>query len=601
MNTRYVDPDADVGGNGTTQALTGATCAYVSLNVWEAARQASLSEPEQVVCGSADASHTADTTKLDLTGWTTSAANYIQITTDSGSRASTTWSDSKYRYSVTDAFPVYLREDYIQLDGVQFYASAAAASQCFLGLIDRAAESTLSISNCCFRGHGNASYVCSFLDVISGNAGTLYAWNSLFYGWGANASSYILLADSITAYFYSCTGIWASGTTAGIRNVAATSITCKNCYSGGNAAGRDYFGTITKTTCASADTTGSAGLQSIAINTDNFTNVSAGTEDFSLPSGSALIDVGTDTSGDAAPLDFTDDIDGTARGATWDVGAHEYAASGVSGSLDVTLAALTAAGAGAVAVAGSASVTLGALTAAGTGTVAVQGGLATALGALTLAGTGTIGVAGQAALTLAALTAAGAGTVAVAGQAALALASVAVGAAGTVSVSGALSTTLGALTVTAAAAVAVTGTASVTLGALSVSASGTVAVAGVAAMPLAALTLAGTGTVAVTGTATLSLGLVTLTGLGTVAVTGSADLALEALALTAQAITAGIAGTLDVTLAPLAVLGTLIVWSPSPHATLTVTAAPILRVPRDVALTVPRECRTLLVPRGVSL
>jgi hypothetical protein len=78
------------------------------------------------------------------------------------------------------------------------------------------------------------------------------------------------------------------------------------------------------TTCASSDATGSAGLQNIAANTTNFTNVTAGSEDFHLPAGSALIDVGTDTSGDAAPLNFTDDIDGVTRTGTWDIGADEY-------------------------------------------------------------------------------------------------------------------------------------------------------------------------------------------------------------------------------------------------------------------------------------
>jgi hypothetical protein len=110
-------------------------------------------------------------------------------------------------------------------------------------------------------------------------------------------------------------------------------MTCKNCYARADP-GYAYSGTITKTTCASADTTGSAGLQNIAVNTTNFTNVTAGAENFDLPLGSALIDVGTDTSGDAAPLNFTTDIVARTRGATWDIGAFEYVAGGFTEGVD---------------------------------------------------------------------------------------------------------------------------------------------------------------------------------------------------------------------------------------------------------------------------
>lgn len=42
INTRYVDPDAAAGGDGTTAALEGATCAYQSLFAWEAVATAIL-------------------------------------------------------------------------------------------------------------------------------------------------------------------------------------------------------------------------------------------------------------------------------------------------------------------------------------------------------------------------------------------------------------------------------------------------------------------------------------------------------------------------------------------------------------------------------
>jgi len=73
------------------------------------------------------------------------------------------------------------------------------------------------------------------------------------------------------------------------------------------------------------------------------------------------------------------------------------APGGITGSANVTLGALTVAGAGTLGpepITGSANITLGALTIAGTGTVSGGGITGTAnitLGALTVAGTGTLG------------------------------------------------------------------------------------------------------------------------------------------------------------------------------------------------------------------
>lgn len=76
--------------------------------------------------------------------------------------------------------------------------------------------------------------------------------------------------------------------------------------------------------------------ESLTVNTTNFTNVTAGTEDYSLPgSGSALYDAGTDRQGSEpdSRQDFSTDIAGNARGTTnVDQGAFEFqAAAGATG------------------------------------------------------------------------------------------------------------------------------------------------------------------------------------------------------------------------------------------------------------------------------
>jgi hypothetical protein len=102
---------------------------------------------------------------------------------------------------------------------------------------------------------------------------------------------------------YNCLGINIAnglryGSNAGDMNIYNTYIYATTCYSSGG------VGTLTLYTCASSDTTGSTGLQSIAYSTANFTNVTVGSEDFHLVDGSALIGAGTNTP-------YSTDIDGT--------------------------------------------------------------------------------------------------------------------------------------------------------------------------------------------------------------------------------------------------------------------------------------------------
>lgn len=332
MQTRYVDCDAAAGGNGTTNALSGANCAYTSLSAWNAARAGVLSEPEECICGSNDASHTADTTNLDLDGWTTSAANYISIKTDANSRASASWSDSKYRH-VLDGYNWYVREQYVRFDGIQFRNTTTdGTGRTFYWISFDDVNNAVYISNCHFRGPGGDDSV-TWKPFNFGSNLQIKIWNCLAYGFSTYWNSYEDVNNAaIVVDIYNTVIIGNESMDMGIRREDGT-LRMKNCYVCGGSYGA-YYGTITKTTCASDDTTGDTGLQNIACDTSTgaghagFTNVTAGSEDFHLKSGSALIDVGTDTSGDSAPLNFTTDIDGETRSGTWDIGCDEYVAAG---------------------------------------------------------------------------------------------------------------------------------------------------------------------------------------------------------------------------------------------------------------------------------
>lgn len=271
-----------------------------------------------------DWSGSPDTAAVTINGLTTDATRYLSIVTDASNRPTGKWDTTKYRLEVANNSMIVIADDYVRIDGLQGRVSSGNANYQVpfdVGSLSSGANQ-IRISNCIWRGHG-ADYNQTVLQGL-GN-GIFKIWNCIIYGLHpTNTNSRIFTFDFAgTAELYSVTGI---GSYIGLNRVSGT-VTAKNCYFG-NGSGADYNGTISMTTCASSDSTGSLGLRTIAVNTTNFTAVSAGSEDFRLPgTGSALYNVGTDTSGDTAPLNFTTDIAGESR-STWDIGADEYVAAG---------------------------------------------------------------------------------------------------------------------------------------------------------------------------------------------------------------------------------------------------------------------------------
>jgi hypothetical protein len=256
---------------------------------------------------------TADTAPVTIAGLTTDATRYLKIYTTAAARHKGVWSTGYYMLNVANATAItWTSVSNVWIDGLQIGKSSESAhyQDCIQGS-GSVTETTneFLVSNCIGRHAKNNSYRCMFLDaeVV---ASRIFLYNIIDYNHGTAANQYNCSVYVGNGEFtcYNCTFIGGyRGIRAGVTGVA------KNCYAyGSNAA---YSGTITKTTCASSDTTGTAGLQSIAVNASNFLNVTAGTEDFHLAgTGSALFEAGTDTSGDSAPMNFTTDIDGETRG-----------------------------------------------------------------------------------------------------------------------------------------------------------------------------------------------------------------------------------------------------------------------------------------------
>jgi hypothetical protein len=341
----YVDPDVSGGaGDGSSWAN-----AYSSLNAAEQARDANITAGNAVVfiCGHNGASQTtADTAAVSIVGWTTDSDSYVGIRTETADRHSGVWSETKYRLVVTNAVALLCQEDYIRIEGVQLKTvSPAAADRHVLYLDSVGAANRTDVSDCLIVGHGNATYAQRGI-MIDDAQYVAHVWNTIVYNIPAGNAA-VDIGSATTVNVYSCT---VQGGTYGIRGAGGTT-TVKNSYAGGSST-EDFYqvgtGILAKTNCASEDAsaddtnasleTATNCLINVALDTDTFVNVTAGSEDFrlALDGLSPLVGAGTDTSGETAPLNFTDDIVGTSRGAAWDISAFEYvsAAGGVPKQMD---------------------------------------------------------------------------------------------------------------------------------------------------------------------------------------------------------------------------------------------------------------------------
>jgi len=264
----------------------------------------------------------ADTTAVVVDGFTTSATYYLRIYTTTAARHVGVWNTGKYILLVSNASALQILDNYVQVDGLQITVPAQNAA-------DQDSIYTTgdlpNISNCIIRGSKSTTYRQTGINLYSAN-GPINIWNCIVYDQDnaeSSAGRGIYQAESGDVLVYSTTVI---GGYRCFRQVGGGIFVVKNCYGGNpNADGQAYLGTTSMVTCGSSDTTGTAGLQNIAVNTTQFVNVSVGTEDFHLKgTGSALYSVGTNTSGDAAPMNFTTDIDAQTRDSTWDVGADAW-------------------------------------------------------------------------------------------------------------------------------------------------------------------------------------------------------------------------------------------------------------------------------------
>jgi hypothetical protein len=326
MATRYVDPGSSAGGDGTTNALSGATRAYASLTAWEAARQAVLSEVEEVICscqtGAADTS--AGSSSITIDGWTTTSSFYIDLKVDPAYRHAGAWDNTKFRITGSNSIgPVMsVGEDWTRVTGLQAENSNSGGGgiHALSGV-----SSGIRYISCIVRSTVSAAGVGLW---ITGNGGTAnnFIINCIAYGYSGTGGIgiYTRSATAARSHVYNCT-VYGNATGFRMRDAFAL---FKNNLAIGNTATISDAGILTGSTNNAYDQgtnpfgANAANSLDLTSYTDAQIFVNAAGGDFHLVSGSPAIEAGADLSADAAfPFDF--DIDGQTRTAPWDIGADE--------------------------------------------------------------------------------------------------------------------------------------------------------------------------------------------------------------------------------------------------------------------------------------
>ena len=218
-----VDPDSGAGFD------------YTSLSTWESTEQADLTTAglnkiSIATCRSTGG--TADTTAFTISGWVTTATNYIKIWTDPDEayrHAGSYPTGNKYRYEYTGSTePILVQAEHVRFEGISFATFFDTATQTLMhltGTVD------FRISKCILDGTGGTQ-ICYGLFSRGMAAGEkVYFYNNITYGsyYGIRTSAGD--ADAVIAYnntMHDCTRGFRGGAEMILKN--NISVQCDDNY-----------------------------------------------------------------------------------------------------------------------------------------------------------------------------------------------------------------------------------------------------------------------------------------------------------------------------------------------------------------------------------
>ncbi len=151
----------------------------------------------------------ADTSAVDIDGWTTGKYNYIKIYTTVTARHQGKWDDNKYRIMKSNTTIITSEEEFVQIDGLQvgFIADTGSGNYFAIwGTADGSGE--FSISNNIVRGVENTGggYQIGIVPAYISGQTISRVWNNIIYDCtGPNAEGIEQDDTDSTTYFYNNT------------------------------------------------------------------------------------------------------------------------------------------------------------------------------------------------------------------------------------------------------------------------------------------------------------------------------------------------------------------------------------------------------------
>lgn len=286
---------------------------YTSLSAWEADKNGSIIGlgPEIAECYDVD-----DTTDVALSGWATSASDYIEIKAVTAARCNgSTRAQTGNTYRLSSATNGVLRnsQPHVRINGIEIKCTTGGIA--FKQVSASDSGSDVRVEDCVISSN-DASASTNYTVHTTTPALNLQLTNCIITGKRRGMDC----RNALTVAVNHCT--WFTDA-ADLGIVADTELTCTNTYAGGFTTqcfwtgGAEPSGSYNASSDTSASVDYTSSLTSKAA-ADQFTNpsISDSTMDFTLKATADLINAGTGS--------YATDIAGNARSGTVDIGAFEF-------------------------------------------------------------------------------------------------------------------------------------------------------------------------------------------------------------------------------------------------------------------------------------
>lgn len=327
MANRYVNTASTAGGDGTTNATSGASRAWADMEEAANGLGASLSTPIDLYCEGA----TPDASNVFQTVWdmTTTGTNKLRVIGEQSplhpnfSRAkSGKFDTSLYHLVCTNRNGLYNNiPDHVEYHGIQVHVTVNDASSYVAFKTTNANQTATDIA--CVMSHCIAK--------ATQTSGTVIGFNTRFPGTGGRGTSKVrncITFDCATGFnndfglsgdvgeFYNCTAVRSA-----FSFVEDATMKVVNCLSRG-ATNVGFVGTFAAGSNYNAEDDGNGAPGANSRSGVTFVFLNAAGDDFHL----AKNDTGARGYGLSDPDSggFNDDVDGEIRTGAWDIGFDQY-------------------------------------------------------------------------------------------------------------------------------------------------------------------------------------------------------------------------------------------------------------------------------------